>query len=180
MSPQFTPFPAPRLWSEKISPNFTVSEFSVSGSHPRLASSLPRPLLPNALALAMWVLEPIRTAHGGFPISITSSFRNAALNKAVGGSSTSQHLTATAADITCADIEGLCQAMLSLVENDQLPGAGQLIYYPEQRFIHVALRSNKYPFPQVHVHAPRLGLTYARVKPTWEHITALTSGVTLA
>jgi hypothetical protein len=45
------------------------------------------------------ILEPARAKVG--PIRVTSGYRNAEVNKKVGGAPTSQHLTGCAADITC-------------------------------------------------------------------------------
>ncbi len=45
------------------------------------------------------LLDPIRAAWGG-PIAVNSGYRSPALNRAVGGVSTSQHLKGEAADIT--------------------------------------------------------------------------------
>ena len=44
------------------------------------------------------VLDPLREAYGK-PIRVTSGFRSAELNKAVGGSKTSDHMNGCAADI---------------------------------------------------------------------------------
>jgi zinc D-Ala-D-Ala carboxypeptidase len=56
----------------------------------------------NFKLLAEKVFEPIRT-HFGKPIHISSGYRSAALNKAVGGSSSSQHCKGEAIDI---DMDG--------------------------------------------------------------------------
>jgi hypothetical protein len=53
--------------------------------------------LENFKLLAEKVFEPIRL-HFGVPIHISSGYRSAALNKAVGGSKTSQHCEGCAAD----------------------------------------------------------------------------------
>lgn len=53
----------------------------------------------NLTALVERILDPLRTVYGK-PIHINSGYRCAALNKAVGGTSSSQHLTGQAADIT--------------------------------------------------------------------------------
>lgn len=53
--------------------------------------------LVNARLLAEQILDPIWDALG--PIEITSWFRSPALNAAIGGSRTSQHMLGTAADI---------------------------------------------------------------------------------
>lgn len=51
------------------------------------------------VALTEKVLDPLREAWGR-PIIVNSGYRSAALNKAVGGVHTSQHLKGMAADIT--------------------------------------------------------------------------------
>lgn len=50
-------------------------------------------------ALVEDVLDPLREMYG-HPIHVTSGYRCEALNKAVGGAKTSQHLRGEAADIT--------------------------------------------------------------------------------
>lgn len=52
----------------------------------------------NLVALVETLLDPLREAWKS-PIRVTSGYRCAALNKAVGGSSTSAHLYGYAADI---------------------------------------------------------------------------------
>lgn len=52
----------------------------------------------NIEALVDNVLDPLREAWGG-PITVTSGYRCPELNKAVGGSRTSDHLRGCAADI---------------------------------------------------------------------------------
>jgi len=54
--------------------------------------------LVNMTLLAHKVFEPLRMAVG-FPINITSFYRSPAVNKAVGGSPTSQHVTGQAVDL---------------------------------------------------------------------------------
>ena len=58
--------------------------------------------IANFKLLAEKVFEPIRT-HFGKPIHISSGYRSDALNKAVGGSSSSQHCKGEAVDI---DMDG--------------------------------------------------------------------------
>ena len=53
----------------------------------------------NIAALVDNILDPLREAWGK-PIYVNSGYRCPALNKAVGGASSSQHLTGQAADIT--------------------------------------------------------------------------------
>lgn len=79
---------------------FTISEFVRSETADRrgIDNKLPKELLPNVQALINNVLDPLREAYGK-PITVTSGYRCEALNKAVGGSKTSDHLTACAGDI---------------------------------------------------------------------------------
>lgn len=80
---------------------FTVAEFVRSDTADRRAidNRLPKELLPNVQALVNNVLDPLREAYGK-PIRVNSGFRCPALNKAVKGSATSDHMTGRAADIT--------------------------------------------------------------------------------
>ena len=56
----------------------------------------------NLESLVLNILDPLRAAWGG-AIKVTSGYRSAALNKAVGGSTTSAHRYGLAADIVPAD-----------------------------------------------------------------------------
>lgn len=80
---------------------FTVAEFVRSETADRLAidNRLPKELLPNVQALVDNVLDPLREAYGK-PVTINSGYRSPALNKAVKGSATSDHMKGCAADIT--------------------------------------------------------------------------------
>jgi hypothetical protein len=54
--------------------------------------------IENFKVLAEKIFEPIRK-HFGVPIFISSGYRSSALNKAIGGASSSQHLLGQAIDI---------------------------------------------------------------------------------
>ena len=58
--------------------------------------------LLNLESLVLNILDPLRAAWGG-AIKVTSGYRSVALNKAVGGSTTSAHRYGYAADIVPAD-----------------------------------------------------------------------------
>lgn len=79
---------------------FTTGEFvrSQTAYERGIDNRLPKDLLPNMQALVDNVLDPLREAYGK-PIVITSGYRSEELNKAVGGSKTSEHVKAMAADI---------------------------------------------------------------------------------
>ena len=83
----------------KLSKNFTLTEFTKSQTALRkgLDNSMPEEHLEAAKLLAEHVLQPVREHFG--PTSINSGYRGEALNKAVGGSPTSQHCKGQAADI---------------------------------------------------------------------------------
>jgi len=80
----------------KLTPNFTLEELTVTSTGLR---NNPNPAQIKCLTqLAKHILEPIRAKFGAF--SPNSAFRSVAVNKTVGGSTTSQHLRGEAVDIT--------------------------------------------------------------------------------
>lgn len=83
----------------QLTKNFTLSELTYSdkASARGIDNSLPPYLMRNAQALAER-LQLIRGALG-VPVTISSGYRCPELNKAVGGSKSSQHQLALAADI---------------------------------------------------------------------------------
>jgi hypothetical protein len=75
--------------------NFTLAELTATKTG--LPNALPKHLEPNLRALAENVLQPTRDALG--PLKVTSAYRSPATNAKVGGSKTSQHVQAQAADL---------------------------------------------------------------------------------
>lgn len=118
---------------------FTIAEFVRSETADRRAidNRLPKELLPNVQALVNNVLDPLREAYGK-PITVTSGFRCPALNKAVGGSATSQHMSGQAADITAGSREEN-RRLFYLVQELGLP-FDQLIDEKNYSWIHVSYR----------------------------------------
>jgi zinc D-Ala-D-Ala carboxypeptidase len=97
-----------RVWLPMLlTPNFHLEEFT------RTATGLPN--VPNRAeraalqALATNVLQPLRDSIGK-PVYITSGFRSAAVNRAVGGVADSQHRSGQAADI---QVEGMSSMALA-------------------------------------------------------------------
>jgi zinc D-Ala-D-Ala carboxypeptidase len=82
----------------QFAPNFPLSELVASSKARELGivNGPPLSVLPR-LAATSWMLQRIRDELG-VSMNVTSSFRNPVLNKAVGGSSTSDHLDGDAAD----------------------------------------------------------------------------------
>ena len=144
---------------EFIARDFKLDEFAVSVSHPQLVQAVPIALIPRITLLAVRCLQPVRDTLGR-PMRILSGYRSHALNRAVGGSPTSQHVVGEAADWTVDDIRGAFIEVLELVASGRLQSAGQIIYYPEQGFVHMSLSSGRFPFPTCCVHWPDKQLKY--------------------
>ena len=120
--------------TRKLSTNFAVQEFACKdGSDPVFVDS-------RLTAL----LQKIRD-HFGRPVVITSGYRTAAHNKAVGGAMYSQHLYGRAADIR---VQGVPVEELAAYAETCLPGTGGIGRYPAQSgrpvgWVHVDVRPNK-------------------------------------
>lgn len=80
---------------------FTFQEFERSDTAARycIDNRLPERLRANVASLTDNVLDPLRRAWGR-PITVTSGYRCAELNRRVGGVATSMHTIGAAADIT--------------------------------------------------------------------------------
>lgn len=88
----------------QLSKNLSLAEVTRSETAKRKGiSNMPTPEhLENFKKLAEKVFQPIRE-HFGVPIHISSGYRSAALNKAIGGAASSQHCSGEAIDI---DMDG--------------------------------------------------------------------------
>lgn len=106
---------------------FTFAEFERSDTARRrkIDNTIPEDIKPNIVALVDNVLDPLRTMWGK-PLIVTSGYRCPALNKAVGGSKTSQHMSGQAADID-AGTRADNKALFNLLINSKLP-FDQLIF----------------------------------------------------
>ena len=117
-----------------LSRSFRVREFACrDGSDPLFVDS----------ALVQ-LLQDIRD-HFGVPVVITSGYRTAVHNKAVGGSRSSQHLLGRAADIQVQDTDPLAVAAYA---ESLMPGWGGVGRYPikagrTKGWVHVDTRPNK-------------------------------------
>ena len=120
-----------------LSPNFTLAEFTTSRiAAVRGISNQPPPeLLPNLQVLAR-ALEEVRALLGGVPITITSGYRSAALNKAVRGSLYSAHTSGLAADFI-APRYGTPLEICRAIQASDLVFYDQLIY--EGTWVHLGL-----------------------------------------
>ena len=90
----------------KLTENFSLSEMIVSPTAKRLGlSNTPTPEhIENMRYCCEKILEPVR-AHFGKSVQINSSYRAPLVNKAVGGSKTSQHVNGQAIDFEIPGID---------------------------------------------------------------------------
>jgi zinc D-Ala-D-Ala carboxypeptidase len=89
------------MWMVKLSQNFTIQEYIKSQTALRqgIDNTPTEEHMGNATALFRNVVQKVRDQFG--VTVINSGYRGEALNKAVGGSSTSQHCKGEAVDIEC-------------------------------------------------------------------------------
>ncbi len=110
---------------------FTISELIRSDTAKRQGiSNNPTPdEIESIWRLMNEVLDPIRENYGK-PIYVTSGYRSPALNRAVGGSQTSQHMRGEAADIDTpsrAENKRLFEIIVDMLRRGELT-VGQLIW----------------------------------------------------
>ena len=123
---------------------FTMGEFIRSDTAARLGidNRCKMEHVPNIKALVANVLDPLRKAYGK-PIRITSGFRCPKLNKAVGGSPTSQHMSGMAADIVgTPNTVAENTRLFYLIQSLELP-FDQLIDEKGMRWVHVSFSLKK-------------------------------------
>jgi len=126
-----------------LSENFALSEFTTSQTAARLRiGNVPGAAEIAAMALLCEkVLEPVR-AHFDRPVVLSSGYRSPALNEAVHGSDSSQHIKGEAADI---EVPGISNVALAEWIRDRL-AFDQLIleFYtrgqPTSGWVHVSYR----------------------------------------
>ena len=118
---------------------FTLQEFISSPTARRLNidNTPSRDVVGRLNLLVDNILDPLREAYGQ-PIIVTSGFRSAKLNKAVGGAKTSQHMLGEAADIrTVSDKPEDNRRLFDLCRTLRLP-FDQLIDEYGYNWIHVS------------------------------------------
>jgi len=118
-----------------LSPHFTLEEMVISETASRKGiNNTPSAAVIENMRVLCGVLEEVRRLLGQ-PILITSGYRSAALNKAIGGSTTSAHQHGLAADFIAPPLTPL-EVCLQIEASDI--GFDQLIY--EYTWTHFGLR----------------------------------------
>lgn len=122
----------------KLSPNYTVADFIKSDKAKELGvNNLPPESMLSNLKNMAGLVEKIEKKHG--PINIVSGYRNAEVNKAVGGSSTSKHTLGEAIDFY-PRLDTAQNFWLDLISDVELmPKMGEISWKTHQNTIHITL-----------------------------------------
>ena len=121
---------------------FTIAELCKSDTavQKHIDNSPTSEIINNLKQLVRYVLDPLREKYGK-PIRVNGAYRCPELNKAVGGSKTSQHMTGQAADITVGSPDAN-KKLFNLIIEMNLP-FDQLIDEKNFRWIHVSYSDRK-------------------------------------
>lgn len=121
--------------------NFTIQELTASATaEAKKINNDPTPeAAENLKQLVNNVLDPLRDAYGK-PVIVTSGYRSPALNKAVKGSKTSQHVKGQAADITAGSKQEN-KKLFELAQELNLPYC-QLIDEKNFSWVHISYDKN--------------------------------------
>jgi uncharacterized protein YcbK (DUF882 family) len=116
---------------------FTIKELCKSSTaiQRKIDNTPNSEIIKNLEKLVDFVLDPLREKYGK-PIKVNSGYRCPALNKAVGGSKTSHHMTGLAADITVGS-PTKNKALFDLIIQMDLP-YDQVIDEKNFRWVHVS------------------------------------------
>jgi len=122
----------------RLSPHFTLAEMI------KTSTGLPNNPGAQQIAelgrLATTLLEPVR-ALLGVRMHVNSGYRSPAVNDAVQGSRTSQHMAGQACDFVPVGMS-VMGAFERLVANHHRLPFRQLIVYPDRGFIHISIARN--------------------------------------
>ena len=126
----------------QLTQHFTLAELTKSSTAERLGlDNTPPPEVLPALTTTAEMLERIRSTLG-VPVIVTSGYRAWAVNKAVGGVTTSDHAQGRAADIVAPRYGTPLQIARALAPLVDVLGIGQLIYerFGSTSWVHVSTR----------------------------------------
>lgn len=135
----------------KLTPHFTLAELTRSSTADRLRlDNSPTPEALKALQSTAEMLERIRSTLG-HPVVVTSAYRAPAVNKAVGGATSSDHMAGQAADIVCPAFGTPHLVASTLAPLVSVLGIGQLILegVGGKQWVHVSTRTPSKPVNRV-------------------------------
>ena len=125
----------------QLTKNFSLAELTKSQTASRegFSNRPTKAQIAKLKTLCEKVLQPLRD-HYGRPVIVTSGYRSPALNRAIGGSTSSQHSHGEAADFTVAGISNLevCRWLEKNLNYDQL-----IYEFGEDGWIHVSYREGR-------------------------------------
>ena len=127
----------------KLSPHFTLGEFTRSSSHPEVYNIPSHEAIANLKRLCVW-LEELRKRYNA-AIRLNSGYRSPQLNRAIGGAANSNHLTGCAVDIRVENMEQLIRyaAILLDISNDTKQDFDELLIEKNRHgaiWLHFAVR----------------------------------------
>lgn len=128
----------------KISKYFTEKESTVSATGERLKiKNIPTQDKKDNILYTASRMDKIRE-YLGVPLIVLSWFRTEELNKAVKGSKTSAHKEGLAVDVYSTKMSSK-EIYNKLIEAQKkgLIQFDQLIFYPNQNFVHIGFKLNK-------------------------------------
>ena len=126
----------------QLTQHFTLAELTKSNTAESLGlDNTPPPEVLPALTRTAEMLERIRSTLG-VSVTVTSGYRAWAVNKAVGGVTTSDHAQGRAADIVAPRYGTPLQIARALAPLVDVLGIGQLIYerFGSTSWVHVSTR----------------------------------------
>ncbi len=130
--------------NDKFSEHFCLGELirSAMAERKHIDNTPPDEIAENLKHLCRQVLEPIRQ-HYGKPFRPNSCYRSPELNKAIGGSATSQHCKGEAVDIEVPGVSNydLARWVEQNLEFDQLILECYRSGEPTSGWVHVSLKS---------------------------------------
>lgn len=127
----------------RLSPHFTLTELTASNRAKQLGlDNTPAPELMPRLVLVAEMLERIRTTLA-VPITVTSGYRSPAVNRAVGGVTSSDHSQGHAADFVAPGFGSASDIAIKLAPLVSVLGIGQLILegVRGKQWVHVSTRT---------------------------------------
>ena len=128
----------------KLTKNFSLNEMTKSQTALRrgIDNEPNNDEIDNLRILCEYVLQPVRE-HFDKPVTINSGFRSSELNKAIGGSGTSDHCKGMAADIEIAGIDNsvIAEWIEENCDFDQLILEFYTPGIPDSGWVHVSYKS---------------------------------------